>query len=118
MTALARLERLVDKWEAVVAQVVRGYDQDFDDWLTDMDLRDRLQGELLGAGANPEGALIGRLRAADETFRGATAQTGPIWGADVAADEEHDPELTWWYFRVPRAPGPQLAEDLALEGLR
>jgi hypothetical protein len=35
-----------------------------------------------------------------------------IWGQIVADDEGWRPEKNWWYFRLPRSPGPQLAEDL------
>ena len=35
-----------------------------------------------------------------------------LWGEAVARYHGWEPERSWWYFRQPRDPGPELAEDL------
>ncbi|HEX5385726.1 MAG TPA: hypothetical protein VFW66_03385 [Gemmatimonadales bacterium] len=121
------LDELVRRWEAIVDEVARGYDLTLDDYLNDMDLRERIARALTDDATDPPGAphhgrprsarrderTESRLAGADARFHELTVPTGPIWGAPVAADEGHDPAHQWWYFRRPANPGPELARDLA-----
>jgi hypothetical protein len=64
----------------------------------------------------PETGARSRLQALDRRMKAATRRTDPcLWGEGVADDQGWTPIKNWWYFVLPRAPGPLLAADL--EGL-
>ena len=35
-----------------------------------------------------------------------------LWGPITAEDEGWTPERNWWYFQVPKSPGPTLQQEL------
>jgi|WetSurMetagenome_2_1015567.scaffolds.fasta_scaffold107049_3 hypothetical protein len=108
------LEGLVARWEEFVEEVVGGYSLGLDDYLNDLDLRDILEGALGAAGPSEAKAARRRTRAADERFRGTTAECAPLWGET----RERADAVPWWYRRRPLNPGEELREDLHRAGLR
>lgn len=111
------LRGLVDAWGGVAESVVTGYALTLDDYLNDMDVRYLIQAALDVAPESDSAELAGALRRADDAMLEATEPTGCLWGDDIADEEGLDPRREWWYFRRPRRPGEQLAEDLARWGL-
>lgn len=107
------LEGLVEQWERAVEDVARGYPFGLDDWLNDVDGR-QLLAEALGAASDIERArLRPRLDAADARARALLAMRARcLWGEEVARYHGWDPQRNWWYYAVPREPGPNLAEEL------
>jgi hypothetical protein len=110
----AGLAGLVEAWEKAVAQVEAGYPLGLDDYLNDMDGRQILVAALDQAGGPAaEAALANRVRAADTRMRKVVRQVDEcLWGDPVADAEGWTPDENWWYFSLPRAPGPELREDL------
>jgi len=113
----AGLQGAVARWESIAGSV-DGYDFNLDDWLNDMDLRDIIAGAIRVASDELRHSVSRRLEQADDRIRKATVVTGPIWGTKVAAAHSHDPDHTWWYFRVPINPGETLRSDLERAGLK
>jgi hypothetical protein len=106
------LAGLVDAWEQTADQIEVGYPLTLDDYLNDLDARQLIELALRSM-PEPRGSLLARLRRADARVRaGSVPVPRSVWGEEHRADAR-----SWWYFRVPRAPGPDLAEDLAREGL-
>ena len=81
----------MDHWESLVAAVEEGYDLTFDDYLTDMDIRDTLAGALEVAGVEERDAVEKKLAKLDEHFRDLTVECKPVWGEKVARENGHDP---------------------------
>jgi hypothetical protein len=109
----AGLDGLIEQWEYAVEDVEEGYPLGFDDYLDDMDSRQLLEGSLAVAPAEQRRDALPRVRAADERMKELLVTApGCLWGADAAAEHGWTAEKNWWYFRVPREPGPELAEDI------
>ncbi len=107
------LRGLVENWERVVKEVTRGYNLTFDDYLNDMDGRQLLENAMSLAPAEIRDAYLDRIRSADQRAEGALRPSDRcIWGQIVADEEGWKPARNWWYFRLPRTPGPRLAEEL------
>ena len=113
------LNGLVNRWEVIVAQVVKGYDFTLDDYLNDMDLRDILAGALdaLGPKEAQPPEIDRRVTAADRQFLELTLATDDLWGNPEDGEGAPDPETQWWYYRRPAKPGPTLQEDMKSAGL-
>lgn len=106
------LEGLVADWEGTAERVERGYALGLDDYLNDLDARQIIE-VVLSAMPEPDGPLLTRLRAADERMRRATVPAGRcVWGDPPSRDPTAE-RRNWWYFLVPRNPGPELARELA-----
>lgn len=107
------IEGLVAMWERTVGEIETGYGATLDEYLNDMDARQIIE-DVLSRFPEPDGVLIDRLRDADERI---TVVTRPvptcIWGVENAAAHGWSARENWWYYRVPRAPGPHLAVDVA-----
>lgn len=104
---------LLENWERVVADLERGYNLTFDDYLNDMDGRQLLQNALGLAPEEIRAAYRDRIATADRKAEAALLPSARcIWGQIVADDEGWKPEKNWWYFRLPREPGPRLAGEL------
>ena len=108
--AAGGLDGLLAAWEATVGQVEDGYDLTLDDYLNDLDARQIIE-VVLSAIPEPDGPLLDRLREADGRMRAATVPAGGCVWADGAQDDWHE-RRNWWYFVVPRNPGPDLKDDL------
>lgn len=112
-TVDAGIEGLVEQWEYAVEDVEQGYPLGFDDYLDDMDGRQLLEGSLAVATADERRDALPRVRAADERMKAVlTPAKGCLWGADTASENGWTAETNWWYFNVPREPGPELAEEI------
>ncbi|MFN7966994.1 MAG: hypothetical protein U0V87_15035 [Acidobacteriota bacterium] len=111
------LAGLVERWEAIVNEVERGYELTIDDYLNDVDLRDILAGAWELAPDHERQPLRARRDLADNRYRSVTQECPPLWGEAVTEEMGFTPEKEWWYFRRPRRPGQMLADDLAMDGL-
>jgi hypothetical protein len=111
------LAGLLEQWSAIVAQTERGRDASLDEWLNDMDLRDILAGALAAAANRERKTAATRLDDADARFLAITEPSPCLWGEAIAQTNAWRPEWQWWYFRRPTNPGPQLREDLLVNGL-
>ena len=108
------LAGLLDRWGEVVATVQTGYPLTLDDYLNDMDLRQLIDDALPHASMRGHKQALVRLYQLDEDVRPHLAPTDRcLWGTKAEAQHGWTPEHNWWYFSVPRAPGAQLAGDLA-----
>ena len=113
---VAGLEGLVGEWEQAVNQVEAGYSLGLDDYLNDLDGRQLLEEALVLAPPEDRETARARIRAADTRMKSLVLSTAEcLWGEAVAESEGWTPERNWWYFGLPRSPGPLLKEDL--EGL-
>lgn len=109
----AGLSGLVEAWEKTAAQVEAGYPLGLDDYLNDMDGRQILESALGAAGVAERGILGERVRAADTRIKARVRQVGEcLWGRAVGEAEGWTAAEHWWYFNVPRKPGPLLQQDL------
>jgi hypothetical protein len=108
------LEGLVEEWERVVEQVQEGYPLGLDDYLNDLDGR-QLADDAFSLATDGEQSKLGkRLRAADERMKKLVKPSaGCLWGDKVARAEGWSAAENWWYYSVPKSPGPLLGEDLA-----
>jgi len=107
------LRGLVENWERVVREVQKGYRLTFDDYLNDMDGRQLLENAMGLAPEEIRAAYRDRIATADRAAEAVLVPSSRcIWGQIVADDEGWRPERNWWYFRLPRNPGPGLAEEL------
>lgn len=106
------LEGLVASWEAIAAQVEAGYPLTLDDYLNDLDVRQIIE-VVLRSMPEPDGPLVNRLRHADARMLSGTVPASRcVWGEGGWTRRRN-----WWYYIVPRSPGPDLKADLAREGL-
>ena len=111
----AGAEGLVAAWERAADDIARGYPLGLDDYLNDVDGRQLLD-DLAREVAEAVGPhLRERVAAADARVRsGVVPSPECLWGEAVARREDWTPQRNWWYFSLPREPGPQLAEELGL----
>ncbi|TMQ74175.1 MAG: hypothetical protein E6K81_00835 [Candidatus Eisenbacteria bacterium] len=109
----AGLPGLIAEWERTVAQIETGYPLGLDDYLNDLDGRQLLAEAVALAAADERPPATERIGRADARARAHLRAVGEcLWGARVAEYEGWTPEVNWWYFAVPRSPGPLLREDL------
>ncbi|MEO8030428.1 MAG: hypothetical protein ABJC74_16345 [Gemmatimonadota bacterium] len=107
------LRGLVENWERVVRDLEQGYKLTFDDYLNDMDGRQLLENAVNFAPEVIRAAYRDRIAAADGRVEAILVPSSRcIWGQIVADDEGWRPAKNWWYFRLPKAPGAQMAEEL------
>jgi hypothetical protein len=106
-------EGLVAGWERTAAQVRGGYPLGLDDYLNDIDARQLIEDVVAQLPDAGEPALMLRVQAADLAMREAIDGTDEcLWGEAIADREGWTPDENWWYFGLPREPGPQLREEL------
>jgi hypothetical protein len=107
------LRGLVENWERIVDQVLRGYNLTLDDYLNDMDGRQLLANALELAPEEVRNAFLPRVHDADLRIRLNLVPAGRcLWGAIVAGEEGWHEDTHWWYFEQPRNPGPRLRAEL------
>lgn len=107
------LRGLVENWDRVVAEVEAGYDRPLDDYLNDVDGRQLLANALELAPDEMRSAYAARIADADKRIRDVTRPSARcLWGQIVADEEGWKPERNWWYFVLPKAPGPKLAAEI------
>jgi hypothetical protein len=109
----AGIDGLITEWEHAVEQVNDGYPLGLDDYLNDLDGRQLLEEALDLIPAREREKLLERLRPVDQRMKLMVTITDRcLWGDGVVASQGWTPEDEWWYFSVPRNPGPLLREDL------
>ena len=107
------LEGLVAEWERTVRQVEVGYALGLDDYLNDLDGRQLADEAMTHANEGARETARQRLLDADRRMKAATRTVGEcLWGRTVGDAEGWTAEKNWWYFSLPRSPGPALAADL------
>jgi len=95
------IDRKLDRWAHVVAEIESGYALTFDDYLNDLDLRHSLH---TLPDDDPRQAP---LRALDARFKAHSYPSGRcVWGDENAEAEGWDRERHWYYWRLPTRPGP------------
>jgi hypothetical protein len=112
--ATGGLAGLIDRWAEVVGQLRAGYSLTLDDYLNDMDVRQLIEETLPHASVRAHKQATVRLFTLDEEAQSVLVLTPRcLWGPKVEAAKGWTPEQNWWYYAVPRNPGPQLKADLA-----
>jgi hypothetical protein len=101
------LAGLVRSWEAIVASVASGQEQERDDYLNDMDGRRILEEALQVALPEERSQWVERVRVADDRIRPHLVPTSAcIWGDDNAAQHDYSRERDWWYYHRPQKVAP------------
>lgn len=107
------LEGLVENWEQVVDEVVKGYQLDLDSYLNDLDVRQLIEEVLSVAESTDTATLVERIAAADRQMRTVVKPARKcLWGDRVALEAGWTPEQNWWYFSRPISAGHELLADL------
>lgn len=108
------LEGLIEQWQRVVQSVEEGYDGTLDDWLNDLDGRQLLHEALAAVPGVANKPRRERIAALDERMRSVTAlRARCLWGDQLARRSAWTRDTHWWYWAAPKAPGEDLAADLA-----
>ena len=107
------LEGLVSAWERTASQVLSGYPLGLDDYLNDVDGRQLIEEAVTATPAAASEVLRDRITAADVFMQGAVAPSDEcLWGDELADREGWTAGDNWWYFGLPRNPGPQMTQEL------
>src|SRR5262249_26241710 len=107
------LAGLIESWERASYDIEREYPLGMEDYLNDMDARQLIEDLVRAVPASLTPDLRQRLSDADSSARaGLQAVDECLWGSAVAVREGWTPEGNWWYFNLPRTPGPQMSEEL------
>ena len=114
----AGLAGLLDYWRDTATAIRAGYNLTLDDYLNDMDARQLIDDTLPHTTPRGHKQAIVRLYEIDESVR---PHLRPIdkclWGPKAEADNNWTPDQNWWYFSLPKSPGPQLVTDLKSRNL-
>lgn len=98
------LERLVACWERLALGLASAYTLGLDDWLEDMDGRQRIADVITAVPHAADRRLLARVAAADELVRARTRTVDAcLWGGQVASAQRLTAEAHWWYWRLPPA---------------
>ncbi len=111
------LDGLIAHWSSLVDAVEEGYDLTFNDYQTDMELRDVLAGAVDAASPEDRQAAEKRLIELDQRFRDLTVECVPIIGEAAVRENGHDSTEQWWFFRRPKRPAPDFEEELREAGI-
>ena len=107
------LQGLVSGWERTVSQVRAGYPLGLDDYLNDVDGRQLIEETVAATPGAASEALRRRIEAADVTMQAAIVPAAEcLWGDELADREGWTAGDNWWYFGLPRNPGPQMTQEL------
>jgi hypothetical protein len=109
----AGLAGLLDYWRDTVTAIRAGYNLTLDDYLNDMDTRQLIEETLPHTTTRGHKQAIVRLYELDESVRPLLQSTDKcLWGPKAETEHGWSPDDNWWYYSVPKNPGPQLASDL------
>jgi hypothetical protein len=97
------LGAMLRRWSDFVTRVERGYDDSIYEYTNDLSVRDRLERVVSAASPGLRAQLERTLAADDARFEAATEEAERPLGATYT---------TWWWRRVPRRRGGELAADL------
>jgi hypothetical protein len=97
-------------WAQTVAECRTTYQYALEEYRNDLDGRKNIQRVVDALSPHSLPTLETLLAELDEEFRQVTvAVERPIWGEEIA---EADPEKHFFYFRLPRWPGPEIRDGL------
>jgi hypothetical protein len=109
----AGLAGLLNDWANTIAGIRSGYNLTLDDYLNDMDTRQLIEETLPHTTTRGHKQAIVRLYELDESVRPLLNSTDKcLWGTKAETEHGWSPDNNWWYYSVPKNPGPQLASDL------
>ena len=101
---------LLGSWNQFVARVERGYEDSIYDYTNDLSVRDQLQELLTTTSTRLHEKLTAQVAPLDQRFLGATRQIKrPLL-------QSLDEEIGFWWFRIPKALGGELEDDLRSDG--
>jgi uncharacterized protein (DUF433 family) len=107
------LEESFHLWVRLVERVEQGYDRPIQELTNSLDHRDTLEDALSLPSPVGQEALRELVRPWNERFDAATAW---VSGSLMGPRARWKPRR-WWWFRVPKQAGPQLAADLSQAGI-
>lgn len=106
---MVTLEYLLGRWADFVDTVENLYNYTIYDYKNDLAVRDLLEEILRVSPELLRRKLLMKIEGLDNRFVTATRPvTHPLLGGE---------SKNWWYYRVPKEPGAELAGDLASAGL-
>jgi hypothetical protein len=112
-SSAAELNELLRRWTRTSEDVAAGYRLGLDDYLNDMDARQRIESILCKLPQAKRGKLEARLHALDARIREHLKPIGRcLWGPNAARENGWNATDNWWYFAVPAEPGTALAAEL------
>jgi hypothetical protein len=110
----AGLPGLVQRWEETGATLAKGYPLGLDEYLNDMDVRQLIADTLPLATQTERKKLKVRVIKADTRIKKLLKPVKAcLWGAGEAKRNGWTVRKSWWYFHLPRHPGPDLLAELA-----
>jgi hypothetical protein len=114
----AGLEGLVERWEETASSMEKGYKLGLADFLNDMDVRQLIADCLPRAPERERKNMKKRVILADALIKKSLKPAaGCIWGRGEAKRQKWTARRNWWYYRLPRRPGPEFiaAQEQATE---
>jgi len=110
----AGLKGLVQRWEETGTSLTKGYSLGLDDYLNDMDVRQLIADTLPLTTQTERKKLKPRVIQADARIKKFLKPVRAcLWGAGEAKRNGWTARKNWWYFRLPKHPGPDLLAELA-----
>ena len=104
------LNDLIRRWNNFVSQVENEYKDSLYEYANDLSTRDIIERVLRESPATVSSSLFGQVEPLDARFLRATREVNrPI-------QQQHGQPSFWWY-RVPAKPSPELHGDLQSEGI-
>jgi hypothetical protein len=109
----AGVEGLVERWEETAASMGAGYPLGRDDYLNDMDVRQLIADCLPFATDKERKKLKMRVVLADTLIKKSLQPVKEcLWGRGEAKRHGWTARRNWWYYRLPKRPGPELIAEL------
>lgn len=109
----AGLEGLVERWEETASSMEKGYKLGLDDFLNDMDVRQLIADCLPLAPERERKNMKKRVILADTLIKKSLKPAAScIWGRGEAKRRGWTARQNWWYYRLPRRPGPEFIAAL------
>jgi ribosomal protein L16 Arg81 hydroxylase len=105
------LQKLLDRWSRVVAQVEQGYEYSIYEYTNDLSVRDLLEEILSETPQALRGKLAQAIQVWDDRFLEATRRVEKPLASTATCDLSH------WWFRIPKSLEEELSEDLQAEGI-
>jgi len=105
------LNELIGSWNQFVARVERGYEDSIYDYTNDLSVRDQLKEVLSKTSTRLHEKLTAQVEPLDQRFLDATHQI------ERPLLRPLNEETGFWWFRIPRALGGELEDDLRSDGL-
>lgn len=104
-------EFLFERWQRLVDEVEHLYDDIVDEYINDLDTRNRLEDALSVIAPPRAWAIVETIRPWDLRFYEATSESR------VPMSFRRSGPLRWWYYRVPASAGSGFRKHLRQLGL-